>query len=660
MSERIWRERWGSHWRWRWVMLAMAIAVVAYGTWQKNRWQSRRLLEHQGPVAIYRVFRSNREQLVEAYDWRTGQRWMVATLALGPTDDSEQGLRALPGGEAIVWRTGSEIHFVDVRPPHSRRTYKATLAPHHRFLGISSNGRFAAFQAPAERVALANGESKLLFQNNWTSAPSSVVLLTVCDLQTGEIVSSREWQSRMTALEMFGEFESRWGVNPPKDPTEPTIGRWRLTDAGEWKLLGTGLAKPEGEAVNVAGNSGKWRLNGRSHKGEQYFNGNVVQTFPERKRIVVKAERFHNDNIFVGNPETKLAWHISRRDAPGLQITSDGQNVVVSDCRDDILIYDLASGDVIAKEASGSARRNGLLMVGIGLFILCVVLAGNAFVENVLRWGLFDALVATLLLQMVPFPILTSLQLSFSPTPNPINWFSVVPQTVLRSCVVGTAIVVGWYWAHGSGKFGTRLLVGTLWMVASQVPLPLSRWEPFPAALLPMLPFVVGGLVLSGLVAAAAVLFQLLGWSIRSPLAAPKPWRFGLVHVFILTASIGITFALLKLLGDPRQILYLFTFQFWLPATLVFGPSLVGLMFVRSRWVKAIGLIAVAGVAVAMTYYFSQGAISNTNWRERYAGEAIGFFFATATIGLPCLVLRKHGWSWVRLRPADKPEEAMA
>lgn len=657
----------GSHWRWRVAMLLMAVALLSYGWWQAGRWVSRHLVNYGGSVAAYRVVHRDGSQSLEAFDWKTGRRWTLADVSHErQRGEIEWSVRVSPDGKTIAWLHGPQIHTVDIESPDRHHVCELSFwRREHKLIGLSRDARFGVFQAVAVRKTLANGQTQVMLLDGWMGVQPAVFVLNVVDLKSGEVVSSREWQSflREGSVVDTNEFESILQVTPPDDPTEPGFGRWKLTEDGEWELVES-LPRMKARSVQMVQEpTGGWRLvdDVTSLPEDAVVDNNwTLRTSDAGKQFVTPL--LSNQGLFVGSFETKQAWKIwsNGDDVTGMFLAGDGGSVAISNRRDDIVVFDVATGKMIAAEGSGSSRRNQLLGIGIGLLAWAAGWAWVAFVESQLPWGMFDALAAVELVQAAVFPMYLSYRLGewsiFS-----FDQFDFIPANVLEGAFVGSAIAAGWYWAHGREWFATRWLLGTCWLGAVAVSLVVHNhgWAVHYGLAMIVRAWIIAGLTTAGCVAAVAVLCRPLGWSVRALEEGHHPWRFGLMELFSLTASVGLALVLIQSLMDFPGLIYVLNLSTWPASSFLLGVPLVGILFLRSRWAIVLGVIVLIAIAVAGTYWYVEtvGASPVIKKSDRYVGEGVAAASTVFGLVVPCLVLRRHGWRWTRTKPVVSPVE---
>lgn len=650
----------GSHWRWRGAMVCVAVAMLSYGWWQAGRWTERVLVNSSSSFAVYRTTHRDKSYSLEAYDWKTGRRWALARIGAETyPGEVEASVRVSPDGKTVVWRYDNEVHAVDIKAPDRRHVYPVPMEnPRHYLIGLSHDARFGVFQAEGIRQALPDGISVTLLDGPRGTDPS-VFVLTVVELASGRIVSSREWESHMGVAETFGveEFKSNLRSKSPVDPMEPICGRWKLSDEGEWELLEQSQRFAFQYVHLLRESAGGWRIIDDLSKvaaDADTAQTRVFGTFDLGKRFF--AGTMGKPRAFSGNFETKQALEIEiDGDTTGGFVTRDGSCLVIGNRRDDFRVFALRTGKVIARDSAGSSRRHQLLAVGIGLLVLAAVWARVAIAESMLSWGMIDTLAAILLVEAAIFPIYQSFYNEFLRTVLPFDLFDLITSFVLRGAFVGAAILTGWYWAHGREWFPTRWLLGTLWLVGLAIPpVVYERRETIFYDMQAILrAWVIAGLVTSGLTAAVAVLFRPLGWNVRASEGSSQPWRFGVLQLILLTASVGIALVLVQSMFASLGLISLPGIFRWPSSSFFLGIPLVGILFFRSRWALMLGIVAVLLLALAATCWYVESLVVPFFGARlgAYLGEAIAAASTILAIVVPCLRLRRQGWRWTRTKP---------
>lgn len=656
----------GSHWRWRGTMFVVAISLLGYGWWQAGRWVSRLLVHYSSSPAVYRVLHRDGRQSLEAFDWKTGRSLKLANLGRERQQGEIEGsMRVSPDGKTVVWLRGSQVHSVGIESPDRRYACELPISlTGYDFVGVSRDARFGVFQAVGGKTTLPDGKTSVNVVTRRIDARERVYVLKVVDLETGKVVSSREWQSSMDDGHKSGanEFRSYLQVELPADRSEPQFGRWMLTDKGKWELIEKVKQRFDAQRVWMAQERpGQWKIINGPTSGTIICE-RVIRPSDSGTRFVTYANS-SVDAILVGDFTTGQVREVlpSLDGVTSAFLTSDGENYVISDRRDDIVVFDTATGKVVARDWSGSSCRLQLLGIGVGLLALAAVWTRIGAAESSSRWGVTDALAAILLVQAATFPIYASLDVD-DWKPFAIDLFKVLPAGWLHGAFIGSAILTGWYWAHGREWFPARWVLGTLWLTALAVPVTVyNRRAEASYDLMMLQAIVVAGLVTAGAAAALAVLTRSLGWSIRGPVEPQASWRFGLLHLLVLTAAVGFAIVLLQSVLDFPGLSLLSASSF--PSGACFlGVPLVGVLFLRPRWAIALGVLVSVAIAVAGSFWFVEQFDSSFPLKkpDRYVGEVVAAVSAMLAIVMSCVVLRGHGWRWAHARKAENVAEATA
>ncbi len=657
-------ERFGSHWRWRLAIVLVAAALIGYGWWQAERWEWRRLVESGGGwPAIYCLGHYDGSQSIEAFDWHNNRTWTITTIPPdGRQSEFNDRVIVATGGKAIAWRQDDAIHVVDIDAPHRARSYdlprlqgiwraavEKSPLPHsenfdgsnYRLVQISQDGRFAILQSVDGKdylTSLTKMMRRIWWRNTPAWNPLESVHLVVVDLEAGEVVSSRLWQSITIEGANAGELESFALVWSPRGSSEPVYGRWQLSNEGELVLIEKAIVPPAPSVV-IAESYGILRLADETRPAdlsEVVSQGTIIRTL--RDRIVVEDSGRRKLRIF--DQAMQQQWVVDRSQVTTTHIAADERTIAGSNQFDDIIVFDIKNGSVIAREISGSSRRLQLLATGIALLAVAIALTRFGLAESVFAWGMFDALVACALIYGSVYPM----QPCLDSTPILFDLRAFVPPYLFQGAMVGAAILAGWYLAHGRHWAAIRWLLGTLGLFAFTVPLLVSKsWEFSNSFDVVLRTMVTIGLFMSSVAAAVAIVVRPMGWAISPPDEQPGTFRFGLMQVLILVSSVGMAIILFQGLPvfNKSEVL------FWSIGSLAFGIPLVGVLFLRSGWWRVIGLVAPLAIAGEAIYWRAvwPGNVADAPF---FAGEAITTASAAVTILIPCLVVRKHGWAWTK------------
>ncbi len=444
--------------------------------------------------------------------------------------------------------------------------------------------------------------------------------LRVADLMSGKVVSAGEWRSQMAAIGKEGESQLRfeeWGSigSPESAPKYPRRGPWKLSARDEWELSSDGAGYGWG---------GDWLPMPGS------YSASVLP--------------------------------VARTAVTGELLLYEGHVGVISDVRDDIMVFDPWSGNVITKDASGSKRRIHIFVASVVLLVCSAVWMWIAIAEADVRWGMFDALAATLLIPAALLLVESSIEILYRQEPHSLDFPRMVASFLLRGGLIGVATLVGWYWAHGRERLALRWLLGMLWLFAYAAPLAMYAQDghnihPF----LAIRGFVVVALFLSAAVTGVTLIFGPLGWGIRPPAESPTVWHFGIFEVMVLMASVGAAILIVETFSETVGGMTLLRRQDWPLAAPLVGVALVGLLFVRSRRALVGGVMLIGVALVAATLYVrDHGKALGVVPFDRCVVESAALVGSVVVIVLPCLVLRWRGWGWTQLQEAGASKEAVA
>lgn len=658
MSDGVVKQRWGSHWRWRWILAALLLALLVSAYVLAEQWLVRSLVPSHAPPAVIRVTQRSQEWL-EGFDWRTGERFKMPLYEHIPTETVHETMQTVLDGKAVAWMSGWDLHVVDIRPPHVERLFKNPLKPgQHGFVGLSRDGNFALFQAVGTLQKNPDGSTSVTLERTF-GANRQMTVLSVVDLRTGEARRVKEWESATASSSRAGEFESTLQSTtlPPLDPNEPSFARWTISPEGEWQKVDSSVSKRLANVVAVRDAKGRlqWPEDEAAASSDPVaVQLTVVQWSPSGKRMLACSI---GESCSIVDAEAKTMRPL---ETPYGLFTAaaflDEDTIIVSDLHDDIRVIDVASGKTIAGDFLGSLRRTHMRWVAAGLALVAAFWMTLAFRERDLFWALSDSLIALTALQFAVVTMMVSLHspessggavmrrlIEYAPL-----FFSVVASNV------GAGVVVGWYWAHGRGFLVSRWLYGVVWLSIGALPAATATSyanEQASSSEVIFAAFVAFGILLGSLTSLVVVALRSLRWTIYHAPLSENPSRFGLATCFLVTGGIGVLIPIGQWFfssngrNDPVS-----------PVGLAVGAAvaavvLVALLLSRARWyflTVAWGLwiaVAVAGVMILALYMPRVFPYWFVCMLESSA--VVGIVVA---IVMPCLVLRVHGWHWVRAK----------
>ncbi len=650
-------EQWGSHWRWRLALLVVTGLLLGYGWTLAEQWKTRLAVSGGAPPAVVRVVHRD-HQTLEAYDWANGKQWTIAEI--GAEDRHWDPTQIVCGGKSVAWQTIAEpgivLHVMDIAPPANRRSYGIPIDPDAvGLVGISTDERFAVFLTWGYRVPDGAGGTKVTLDRTWRGTNPMVYVHYVVDLKTEKIVDTRECESRLRAIGTSGEFASARVSTTPFDPMEPTAARWRITSEGSWELIAetTPLPAPA-DVVSVARDGqGTWRFfddDEVARGNETSSQARVLRVSPSGEQIAVLE--LTTQRVLVGNVKDKLLVAI---DTPyGLfssaDFPSDGYTLVLTDMCDDVRVVDTRTGRTIAREASGSTRRNRLLGVSICLVAMSLMCFWNALRESSVAWGITDAMAANVVVQLAAAGVYAAFfHREFSVSLMQLSARINMLMSEVMGSLLGTAVLVGWYWGHGTGWLPTRWLFGTACFSAMAVACAFgwqTAGDEFASAWTASL---ITQLILAGVSAALVAACRSVGLTIRDAPTAKNPGRFGLATFFIVITGISILIALGRTHMEQQLQNTATPFLFILLTYYAVAIGLVAILFVRARWyVVAIAAASLLAAAMIGLYWQIESLVIPVP-RQLFHWLNLGGIAGTVIgVTVPCVVLRSRGWRWVR------------
>jgi hypothetical protein len=638
-------DRLGSRWRWRIVMwVATVLLVVAW--WKLASWKSRTLVKGSSCPAILRVLHRDGSYTVQAWDWKMEELWTVASFSRpSSAHETEESMRAVLNSKGVAWRAGTALHVVDIAAPHRHREYRVIdPQPTWELLELSPDKRFAIFQNLPSRIY-----------------GPRLNALVVVDLQTGETKSKREWRSKMTVDPTSGEFKSFRMQDDPAAADEPAAAIWRFTEDGEWEMGELTITAPSVKQQKVFAqldSQGKWHILDQEPPvrwaGLEQLT--VIHTFGDGQRFVAVNMV---GRTFVGDWKAKglidCDWLL--RTAIAREYVEDGTALIVTDARDDAHVYDLNTGSELASETSASKRRE-TLFVPAGMFVV-FALAWTllAFREETIFWGLHDAVLATVLVQVAVLPVVGALEHGYTRI-VPSYWVIDRAMWYLNGGLTGAAIATGWFWAHGRGFVAARWLAGTLWLI-SIVMVMMVCWGSGEFQLKYTLlarEWIIAALVIAAATAAITITIRPTLWTISNKVDETTNWRFGLGLLLLVFAFFGMGIFLVQSVFQSPQWTQHPVIAHATAGPFLLGALLVGLLFLRLRSLVVLGGLFLIG-ATAFGIYLGIFIVKPNPAPPfmplfpitiRLEGEIAATINALVTILIPCLVLRWHGWHWTR------------
>lgn len=617
MSERIWRERWGSHWRWRWMLfvalVVLVTARVALGQW----WRSPQLVFGGGGPPAVLLNWSSGGWTIETWDWSTNQTAKIVALARYP---NRRGI-ICTGDRRVMWFDEGMLHSVELEPPHEQQQWATPYAAAERrdvhVVGTSVNSRFVAVEC--EHSAIGGYGPYFDFAE-----------VAVIDRQTGEVVSNIRRRDHTRPTPVAGLF---------KDYRE----LWRLTDEGEWESVAA-KDDPQPYAAIVVESSGKrYRLRERvSLKPQEEFEYSEVKALsPDGQHILLQRNGYLLLLAHEGNREVQvlpIATHYSW--APSF--TTDSKHLVATDVYQDLHAFDATTGKIVASTRYGAHWHWGAGILSAACLGVAFSWIALAFRQQQPVWAVVDIHAAAMAAQMALFGYLLVM-----PEIRP-EWL-VPPREGTILCITGVfGIAVGWYWTYGRASLGARLKWGLLSiLVIAIVPaVAMVHRAAFLASALLLPPFC--GLFAACVTALALLPFSLLPWRVSDQSPENQARRFGLASMMLVVTGISVIVGFLNLFFLPSSRGVAAEVAIVLLPIAVLGllwPAVV-MMNVGRWWRIALG-IGVAVLVVGGMVVYSTHRPATLSW---HADRAAYWFVVTTgplLLGMATLA-RKHGWRWRR------------
>lgn len=617
--------RWG--FRLRWALLAATVALLGARYVTSRCWVNRSVVVGGGGPPAVLVALSSSHRTIEKWDWNTNRMESIATFDGG----SILGGWLCTGDGKFVWFNKGTLLVVDLEPPHEHREWKTTLASvdanDFKLVGTSANSRFAVVQC----------ESYL----SGSGVPKWEADLLVIDLQTGEEVSKKRWDSQIELALVSGEFTSRDVVTLLGN----TQADWRLTNEGEWEELPLDPYRYDFVDVtkDAAGNF-RGRTSGEGLvPGQSYESTTLKALSPGRKHVLRRD----------GNNVRLFLLHQGRRDVQVLPIafsyfvnssfTADGEHLVVDDVFGDVHVFQSETGRLVASTRSGLTWYCAVVAVAVAFMGIALSWLLLSFRQSAPLWAVVDLHGAAMAGQIAVFTSTSELQHRIAP-----EWMIPLTGGVAGVATAAFGIALGWYWSYGRASFISKLKSSGLSILAiALVPaLSLASQDPPEYRLIRLVAPPFAGLFAASVTAFVLAPVGIVGWRASDEPLTFHARRFGLAAIMILIALVAVVLGFLKLILSAPEIRDMLSVVMVLLPTAVVGLALPALVILNAsrRWRILLG-IGVAAVVVG-------GMLTRTLQRGRFGAwneDAAPYFFAAATtlvILVMAVLARKHGWRW--------------
>lgn len=628
-------------WRWRMALLVAVAVLLGARYYAARNWMNRKLaIDGGGPPAILQS-RSMHHSAIETWDWNTRQFQTLVELDMHPTVDG-----VLRAGDKVVWLQGGELHSIDLKAPDARRRWK-TPFPYadnsvnpHSLVGASVDHRLVVVQFDH------------LVETQPNTFTMDAVELAVIDIETGEVVSTKHWHSRMSPGLEAGEFESNYIRGTSTDPNEPTMARWRLTERGDWELAS---ATPPNSSMTMAkGPAGRWRrlpAGGKPAQDETSESGFICVRCPEH--FVIQTSTFGDrSELLLGHANTdeiqRLGYY-SNTSPPSF--SDDQKHVIVNDANDDLRVFESATGRLVASDTSGSFWRR--FVHGVSAASLCVALGWlvSSWRQGEFRSAMFDLHAAGMAGQLAFFGNL----LAYSEA-GP-RWLMPLGMGAMSAITVVFGMLVGWSWIHGDLPLVARLRQGLLSIAAmGMVPAGmLLVYVPLSMAYVALVPS-FGGLFVASLTAMILAPFSMTGWRVNDRPIEARGRGFGLASMMLMVAGTAVVMGFLRLNILPIVPEALLEIVMYVAPAVLLGIVWPAIAMLNMGGPMRISLEV---VIVALIPIVMAGRYCVRGWNPwGFDTMPMGFGAVAGVYVLAMvLLLRKWGWRW-RKAPAAAIERA--
>lgn len=594
---------------------------------------------------------------------KTGKQWHVTELK----DERYRGnrantLRATGDGKAVAWHEGTTIHVVDLAPPHEHRQYETSIKnPDDWFVGLTDDERFAVFQAHGERVPTADGGTEVLIQRTLGGNYPSVMVHRLVELKTGAVVDTRAWESNLITNSKSSEFLSRRQSAKPTDLSEPAAAVWNVSVNGKWeKIEDRDPRFTIGATLSLAlDRQGHWRLLGDNEVAQS----DEESLYPMLSRVSPSGEHVllfdRVGKMFLVNTSSKEVrpfanswWRIGAS-----EFVDNGEAILCSDLRDDVRLIDTRTGALRAIDASGSQRRNRLVAVAGLLFFAAALFLSFAIRQRSFTWTVVDVLAASISAQLALACVLVSVfhpELGQIATGARITLF-LAPMCGLLGAFMGTATIVGIYWAFGEPWLPWRWLQGGLALGVSAVPIAAvaAQVDDTSQFLINVAAMSAFGVIFATVTNLMGAVVRSLGWTLRNRPVEENPRQYGLATFFVIVAGIAVLVAVGKWLATDER----FYFNAALGAAgIATGMMLAGIFFLNASGRLLLGALALFCLAVVGgVYLHGKYPMLPISRYEIYQIDGAGTIAAIASIAIPCWLVRSRGWRWRKAQATIGP-----
>jgi MFS family permease len=659
MSDGLASGRWGSHWRWRAPLLLVTLALIGYGWVAADQWRTRMVVPGSRNPAVLMVDRRGGIAL-EAYDWKSKKRWHVTQLKdVHYQDPIANTLRIVGDGKGVAWHELFTLHVVDLAPPHEHRQYSTpALHTDNWFVGMTDDERYAVFQSHGERVPTADGGTEVKVQRTLGNKYPPVVVHRIVDLQTGEFLEMRAWDSSLTLTNLPDVFLSRRQGAKATLPDEPPAALWRIASDGTWEKIEDRDSRfVLGSIVSAAVDPrGHWRLlddNEVVSPEEQTSQSRILRASSPGEQVLLfdMAER---RELLLNTRSKEVLELANSYPLLGMgEFVDDGRAMIWTDLRDDVHLIDTRTGKFQTLDGSGSQRRNRLLVVVASLLLVSAILLGTALGERHLFWTLADVMASFVAAQMAVSYLLVSV---IHPELHSLVFYAryglLSIGCYLLGMFVGAAAMVGIYWAFGRGSIFFRWLLGGLCLFVVALPLAVVATQFAESDNSLMVVFAVTmafGLLFSGATSGLGLLVRAMGWTLRDGPVEENLRQYRLATFFLMVAAVAVLIAVGQWLFAGPNVTQTLSYLLAGIAIVASGMILAGILLSDAKaWLVALAAALFILVPMTAIYLHGEYPMGPMSRYEIYILDGPAALAATVTIAIPCLVLRARGWRWRR------------
>lgn len=640
----------GNRWRWRIGFLVALAMLLGAALFQVLSWKERELMYGGSgpPVVVFgKGYRGTTS--VECWDYRTDARWWFAH------NIQTKHLPVVVANRAVAWATPEHVFVADLEPPHAMRRFENPVSKDERdlgslqLIGLSSDEKYVIFLVGDGRSVFASKRS-----------------LNVYDLQASKKVHSKAdiAQAHVLPVDVYVRAESRPDAGKSGAPPKPIM--FQLGKDGRLETLAD--SQPtyrRARSLNVVRQpDGGYRYADSATPENEVLDAIVIETSLNGDRFVAVDVAIGPRMCFVGDEERVYALPIRTFEfnvntgRHVAEISASGKTAVVCDLYGDIHVIDVDSGQVVARENSGTRQRIAgrwlaAAAAALGIAWLVLFLRETSFAAAIV-----DATGVLLLATFAASAISKVVTIDRSMLPDALDWLIYVLPRYLQTAVpiallLAGSMAVGWYWACGRGPILARWLIGGLWLAILAVPyLAILAIGALSRSTVEAFAWYGIALIAAALIALVVVSLRWLGWTVADGPVKRQRAQFSVAWLMCVTAAVAIVLAIARSLATVTDspilnVLGITT----MGRTPLLGIVAVGLAIPpawlshRGVWFRAlcVGLPLIALVAACIAYRIHSQKGFLPHWDDSLELATASLVLVALAMLLVCQAARQSG-----------------